>query len=100
MVLNKKRVNDHVWEITPQDLIDKWEEQGGRCAISGVILTHHIDGGGHKDFNASLDRISPEHGYTADNVQLVAYRINIMKHSLSEDMLFWWIKTIHDFSCD
>jgi hypothetical protein len=62
------------WEITAQDLIYLWEKQAGRCAISGV--------------------------YTPQNIQLVCYRINIMKHTLSEDMFYWWVKTIHDFSCD
>lgn len=99
-VVTKNRTKDHVWEITADDLIDLWEKQGGRCALSGVYLTHHIDGSGHKEYNASLDRISQDIGYTTTNIQLVCYRVNILKHTLPEDMLFWWIKTIHDFSCD
>jgi hypothetical protein len=92
---------DHVeWHIEPEDLVALWEKQKGKCAVSGVFLTHHKDGSGRKDYNASIDRISCERGYTPQNVQLVAYRINIMKHTLSEDMFYWWIKTINDFSCD
>jgi hypothetical protein len=63
-------------------------------------MTHHIDGTGHKEFNASIDRVSPEAGYTPENVQLVAYRINIMRHTLSIDMFWWWVKNIHDMSID
>lgn len=88
------------WAITSDDLILLWEKQKGRCAISGVFLTHHKDGSGYKDYNASIDRISGEKGYTPQNVQLVCYRINIMKHTLPEDMFYWWVKTINDFSCD
>jgi len=88
------------WEITPEDLINLWEKQQGRCAISGVYLTHHKDGTGYKEFNASIDRKCGDKGYTLHNVQLVAYRINIMKHTLSEDMFYWWVKTINNFSCD
>jgi transcription initiation factor TFIIIB Brf1 subunit/transcription initiation factor TFIIB len=88
------------WHITYEDLVAKWEAQGGRCALSGVYLTHHVDGSGVKDHNASIDRISQEVGYTPSNTQLVCYRINIMKHNLPEDMFFWWIKTIANFTCD
>ena len=88
------------FEIEPADVIALWEKQNGKCAISGVYLTHHLDGSGKKEYNASIDRISGDKGYTIHNIQLVAYRINIMKHTLSEDMFYWWIKTINDFSCD
>jgi len=92
---------DHVeWHIEPEDLVALWQKQEGKCAVSGVFLTHHKDGSGRKDYNASIDRISGDRGYTPQNIQLVAYRINIMKHTLSEDMFYWWIKTINDFSCD
>jgi len=94
------RAANRDWHITYEDLVEKWTEQGGRCALSGVYLTHHVDGSGVKDNNASIDRISQDVGYTAANTQLVCYRVNIMKHNLPEDMFFWWIKTIGDFTCD
>jgi hypothetical protein len=25
--------------------------------------------------------------------------VNIMKHNMTEDMLYWWVRTINDFSC-
>lgn len=86
--------------IDKQDLIDLWIAQGGRCALSGVVLTHHRDGSGKKDFNGSIDRINNLSGYHLTNVQMVAYRVNIMKNTLPEGLFYWWIKTIHDFSCD
>ena len=94
------RTQEHSWELVSADLPLLWEQQKGRCAVSGVFLTHHKDGSGAKDFNASIDRISNVKSYTFENVQLVAYRINLMKHTLPEDMFYWWIKTINDFSCD
>ena len=99
-VKSGKRNGGITWNIEPEDLVALWEKQDGKCAISGVYLTHHKDGTGHKEYNASIDRISGDKGYTIHNIQLVAYRINIMKHTLSEDMFYWWIKTINDFSCD
>ena len=66
----------------------------------GVALTHHLDGSGAKEFNASIDHANNDQGYSRDNVRLVAYRINIMRHTLSTDMFWWWVKTIHDHSCE
>ena len=56
------------YEITPEDVIALWEKQDGRCAISGVYLTHHVDGSGKKEYNASIDRISGDKGYTIHNI--------------------------------
>ena len=98
--VNNGRRADHIeWRITPEDLVRLWDEQEGRCDVSVVILTHHKDGSGHKDFNVSMDRISNDRSYSPDNIQLVCYRVNIMRHSLSGDMFYWWIRTINDFSC-
>ena len=33
--------SNFTWEIKPQDVIDLWESQNGRCAISGLNMTHH-----------------------------------------------------------
>lgn len=98
--VNAGKRADHIeFLLEPEDLLELWDKQDGRCAISGVVLTHHKDGLGHKDFNVSLDRICSDRSYTPDNVQLVAYRVNLMKHTSSEDMFHWWVRTIHDFSC-
>lgn len=88
------------WGITSEDLADLWEEQAGRCAVTNLIMTHHRDGSGNKAFNASIDRINPEVGYLKQNVQLVCYTVNIMKHALSPDEFFFWIKSIYEHSCD
>jgi hypothetical protein len=94
------RVSDHEYCIDIEDLIDIWEDQKGKCALSGVFLTHHKDGTGPRDTNASIDRIANHKSYTRDNVQLVAYRVNLMKHTLSEGDFYWWIKNLFDCSCD
>ena len=98
--LKHSRQKTHEWNLTPEELVEIWVEQGGRCALSGVALTHHLDGSGTNEFNASIDRINNEEGYSKINVRLVAYRINIMRHTLSTDMFWWWVKTVHDHSCD
>jgi len=82
------------FNLEKEDLFNLWEEQAGRCALSGVVLTHHKDGSGRKDFNASIDRIVPHEPYIKENVQLVAFRVNLMKHELTEDLFYWWIRTL------
>jgi hypothetical protein len=88
------------WEINVQDLIDLWEAQNGRCEATGLVMTHHRDGSGHKDFNASVDRINPRIGYTVDNIRLVCYAVNIMKKKMDEGEFYFWIKSVYEKSCD
>ena len=88
------------WEINVQDLVDLWEAQNGRCEATGLVMTHHRDGSGHKDFNASLDRINPRIGYTVDNIRLVCFAVNIMKHKMDEGEFYFWVKSVYEKSCD
>ena len=99
--LKSQRVKQGVdYELTTEDLIDLWEIQDGKCALSGVLMTHQRDGTygdrKQKDFNASIDRVNPQGPYVRENVQLVSARINTMKHTLSEDMFIWWVKNIYE----
>lgn len=88
------------FNVDLQHLIDLWEKQDGKCALSGVAMTHHRDGSGKKEFNASIDRIDQNEGYEPYNIHLVCYRVNILRHNLQVDMFYWWIKTISEHSCD
>lgn len=99
--LKSQRVKQGIqYDLTTEDVVALWHEQGGRCAISGVIMTHQRDGaygdGKKRDFNASIDRITASGPYTRKNVQLVANRVNTMKHTLGDDMFMWWVKTIYE----
>lgn len=80
-----------------------WEEQGGRCALSGVRMQAAKNGKGRKgkDMNVSLDRIDQDKGYlfSPRNVQLVCLRVNLMKHNMEEHDLFWWCQNIVDKNC-
>jgi len=87
----------HKWDIELEDVLELWEKQKGRCALSGLIMTYHKDGSGRRDLNASIDRIDPDIDYLVTNIQLVCSRANIMKHVLKEDELYWWAKNIVEF---
>jgi hypothetical protein len=95
--LKSQRLKQDIeYGITTEDVIDMWEMQGGKCALSGVLMTHQRDGTygdrKKKEFNASIDRINPQGPYVRENVQLVAARVNTMKHTLGEDMFMWWVR--------
>jgi len=93
---SREKEEGMVFEITSEDLHDLWNKQGGRCALSGVIMTWHK---GHKDgekrnMNVSIDRIDPDLQYLLTNIQLVCWRVNLIKHTMTEDELYWWCKYI------
>ena len=99
--LKSQRVKQGIeYALTTEDVIDMWEMQDGKCALSGMLMTHQRDGTygdrKKKDFNASIDRVNPNGPYVRENVQLVAARVNTMKHTLGEDMFIWWIKNIYE----
>ena len=84
---------DLTWHINQAHLYNLYHKQEGKCALSGQQMTW-LTGQGKVDTNISLDRIDPEKGYEPDNIQLITYRCNIMKHDLKEDALFKLINMI------
>jgi len=81
------------WDIDLDHIKNLWQKQKKRCALSGVFMTWH-GGEGRQDLNASIDRKDPTKGYIIGNVQLVAQRVNTIKHTLGEGELYWWCKNI------
>lgn len=60
---------------------DLWNRQQGRCAISGVQMTHK-----RKDLvSARIDTINAEKGFIKGNVQLVCDGIKRMKRDMADD---------------
>ena len=84
---------DFVWEIESQYVEQLWDKQEGKCALSGMYLTWQA-GEGRQDFNVSIDRKDPNKGYIIGNIQLVAQRVNMMKHTLGDSEFYWWCKNI------
>lgn len=73
--------------ISQKDLFDLWLTQEGRCRYTDINLCFKTrsDKGTRYGFSniASLDRIDPRKGYTADNIQWVCKTINTMKWTLT-----------------
>lgn len=66
-----------------------WAAQKGRCALSGLPMTHTRADNRRatrvNPFNVSVDRIDSARGYTPDNVRLVCAQCNLMKADLSDE---------------
>ena len=67
------------YNLTLSYLISIWEEQEGRCKLSGAELGYTGTGWSA----ASLDRIDPDIGYIEGNVQWVCWRINDAKSNMT-----------------
>ena len=70
---------DVSFEITIKDAWDRYQQQKGKCALTGLPLTLFPN----TCITASLDRIDSSKGYTLDNIQWVLKAVNIMKNSYS-----------------
>ena len=80
--------------LSIEDLMELWNTQQGKCAKTGITMTH-LKGSGKVDTNVSVDRIDNNiKEYNKDNIQLVCYRYNLMKHEMDERLLAFWCKTI------
>jgi hypothetical protein len=79
-----------------QDLVDMWTQQNGRCALSGVPMSHTLSRAvpDAQWRNASLDRIDSAQGYSPDNTQLVCALVNRMKSNLPQARFVWWCQQI------
>lgn len=70
------------------------------CPILKLKLeTHRGGGAGGRDNSYSLDRILPEKGYVAGNVQVISHKANSMKYSASKEELKLfadWVYTTYD----
>ena len=77
-----------VVDVDEDFLCELWEKQSGKCAITGLDLSIPDYCTTKTPKMASLDRINSNIGYTKDNVQFLAYSINMAKNDfLNEDII-------------
>ena len=87
------RTNSKRNGLTTELLIEIFERQQGRCAISGIEMTKVV-GQGHVLTNVSIDRIDSAKEYLPGNVQLVCHIVNLMKHNMATAELVAWCNNI------
>lgn len=81
--------------ITPEQVEELFEVQGGKCALTGRPLTMTPAA----SRTASLDRIDSSRGYEAGNIQWVHKTVNIMKGQLTEDVFLQLCLEIVAYRC-
>mgnify|MGYP001238123490 FL=1 len=79
------------FDLNIKFLVTLYETQNGRCAVSGLPMTHSSE---NTDLSISIDRLDNDFGYTTDNVRLVCNRVNLMRNKLSVEMFDWWCRTL------
>jgi predicted DNA-binding protein YlxM (UPF0122 family) len=88
---NRRDIN---FEITIDDIWNKFEEQNRKCALSGLEIKFPLFGEKATQQTASLDRINSDFGYTKDNIQWLHKDVNKMKWELSQDRFLELCKLI------
>jgi hypothetical protein len=89
MAKNRAKTKALAYDIDGSYLLELWNEQEGKCCISGEEFDLSRPEDGIANWNApSLDRVAPALGYTKGNVRLVCYQINAaMQHYGTEHFL-------------
>jgi hypothetical protein len=83
------------FDLIREDLIDLYNKQEGKCAISGIQMTHYIGKNqGYHHNNVSVDRIDSTKGYIKENIQLVCTTVNLMKSNMSLEELKYFCNLI------
>jgi hypothetical protein len=93
LMARKRREN-----ISRDDLLDLLERQGGRCALTGEVLTCKLEKGVVCPTNASIDRIDAGGPYTKENIQLVCVAMNKLRLDKSiEEFVAWCRKVVEKY---
>lgn len=81
------------WDLQPQDIIDLYEKQNNKCALTdwdigwadrGLVAT------------VSIDRIDSSKGYVLDNVQLLHKDVNMAKQQFSQEYFTNMCRSVAD----
>lgn len=87
------------FDITKQDLQNKFDEQLGCCKYTGIQLKFAPKYRDDVEIqNLSVDRLNSNIGYTKNNIQYVYKPINKLKHSLSESKFLEFVSLIYNYS--
>ena len=99
----EKRAKKLLIDITCDDIHEMYNKQNGKCALSGLQLSHETYA--YRDnehiinrMNISIDRINSNLGYTKDNVQLVGAIVNRMKTDLPDQEFINFCSIVAEFN--
>jgi 5-methylcytosine-specific restriction endonuclease McrA len=90
----RKNRADLTWHINQGHLYHLYNKQQGKCNFCAVTMTWET-GQSWRNHNISIDRIKNDVGYEPNNIQLLCYRCNVMKHNLQEEEFFEYVERIY-----
>jgi len=90
----RARVQNLAFSITEQDI-----KIPLICPVLGLELKRNIGGKSSSDNSPTLDQITPGHGYTPTNIQVISFKANTMKSNATVDQLIAfanWVRINYD----
>jgi hypothetical protein len=84
------------FSVNEDYLHDLWNQQDGKCAVTGLPMEQHSGVGSRNDYRGSLDRIDSSKGYVPGNVRWVCWFVNSMRLDRQDAQLFLHAKAIVD----
>ena len=94
----RAREKKRPFDLTAEYLMDIWNKQGGRCALSGIPLDNPPnsvwDDYYCHPWRASLDRIDSSLSYVKGNVQFLCMMGNFGKNTSSNESLVSFCKAV------
>jgi hypothetical protein len=99
IILNNAKTRKIKVLITIKEAWNKFIQQKGKCALSGVPLQFSKRRQKmNKDTTASLDRIDSSKGYILDNIQWIHKKINFMKQKMPQKEFIDICKNIANYN--
>ncbi len=95
-VKSSARLRNMDFQITRQEVWDKFLKQNRKCALTGMEL--FFDRTDNTKITASLDRIDSSIGYLESNIQWVHKVINRMKSNMSDTEFTCWCNKVTNHS--
>jgi hypothetical protein len=99
-IKNRARKDNLEFDLTKEYMWDIFENQQGKCAISGVSIGF-ADSAREQwsgKTTASLDRKDSSSGYIVDNVQWVHKHINMMKQNHTDEYFIKMCTIVADYN--
>lgn len=97
--MQRSKIRNIPFDLTPEYLIELWHQQDGRCVVSGIPFKVDFSVKRRQPlFNApSVDRIIPALGYIKGNVRLVCYQVNVAMSDYGLDTFLNLCKTVVEY---
>lgn len=88
------------FSVTMKYMWELFQEQDGRCALTGWPLKFSYRNKDRSTQTASLDRIDSTKGYVRGNLQWVHRRVNIIKSNMPNDEFITMCKAVANVNFD